>query len=393
MGMFSGLFGGGGSAKRAANVAAAGADAANKQLGLDQEKYNKYYTPYREAGEGAIGRQQGVMDDVGRRISAIDPQIDALKQQQLGLQPQVDEMYGISQQQDPIVRDILGGGQGFQESPGYQFAMEQNQKAIERSRAAEGTLNQGATGKELTRYAQGMANQEFQNYLNNQHNALNAVGTQLGGRQSALGAGQNQINAGINLLGQDFNQIAAQMGVSGQYQQLINSGVSAADAAAQLGMNTANAQAGLTKGKYETIASGMIEKDRQMKASGDAWLNLGSAAVMGEAAPTFNMAGGVNNPYGQSSNPQMPQMQQRQGVGGQQPQQSPLGNFFSGFNNSTAYSAQPGAGGFYGPQQPGYEAGAWQNPDNQASAQRLGSQSSYRVPGQQAPGLTSQYGF
>lgn len=47
------------------------------------------------------------------------------------------------------------------EDPGYQFRLEEGQKALERSAAARGGLTTGGTLKATERYAQGLASQEY----------------------------------------------------------------------------------------------------------------------------------------------------------------------------------------------------------------------------------------
>lgn len=54
----------------------------------------------------------------------------------------------------------------FETSPGYQFRLGEGVKAIDRSAAARGTLNSGATLKALNDYGQGMASQEFGTHVN-----------------------------------------------------------------------------------------------------------------------------------------------------------------------------------------------------------------------------------
>lgn len=303
MGLFSS-----GSSKRAAQVQADKLAEANRLLGAAQEEYGAYYDPYMSAGTQAISDAQystGLTQDY---ISGLTPKIEGLEAERAALQPQVSEMYTLSQQMDPVVQELLGGGQGFTTSPGYQFALEEGKKALERSRAAQGTLNQGATGKELIRYSQGMADQEYQNYLNNLYNQLGAVNTQLGGRTSALNAGQSQINQGLNVLGADYQQIQAQQNLTNQYQNLINQGMSAADAAARLGMTTAQQQAANTAQQGDVYASGMTAKSNQLLGLGESIVNAGSAAAaaaMGlppSAAPQFNLTGSPST--GQSSMPQ-----------------------------------------------------------------------------------------
>lgn len=55
---------------------------------------------------------------------------------------------------------------GFETSPGYQFRLDEGQKAIERSASARGVLGSGGTQKALTRYAQGVASDEYGSYMN-----------------------------------------------------------------------------------------------------------------------------------------------------------------------------------------------------------------------------------
>lgn len=79
--------------------------------------------------------------------------------------------------------------EGFETTPGYQFRVDEGQKAIERSAAARGGLNSGATLKALERFGQNIASDEYTTYLN---------------RLSSLaGTGQTQANAQASL-GQNF---------------------------------------------------------------------------------------------------------------------------------------------------------------------------------------------
>ena len=54
----------------------------------------------------------------------------------------------------------------FFKSPGYDFRFGEGIRAIDRSASARGRLNSGATGRELTRYGQGFASNEFNQYAN-----------------------------------------------------------------------------------------------------------------------------------------------------------------------------------------------------------------------------------
>lgn len=362
--MFLGWFGGGGTAKRAAQAAASKAAEARAGIGEAAEEFGAYYDPYRQAGQAAIGGQQEALTDITGRISALDPRIAGLREQQAALQPQVSEMYTLAQQQDPILAQITSRDMGaYQATPGYEFRRQEGLRAVEQSAAARGGLFSGQTGKELERYGQGVATSEYDNYMRRLYNQLGAVGTQLGGRQAALGAGQQQVRGGIELLGQDFKQIAAQMGVSDAYQNLISQGLSAANAAAKLGMGAAGVQGALTKGIGETYAAGMQAKAQEMSAASDQWGNL-IATNYGLGQP-FKSAGAGQQQFGGGQALGQPQARARTPA---------LGGFGQAF--STAYGAanQPQVGvdmpQMQGPQQPGYQAQPWQNPDMQQQMAR-----------------------
>lgn len=127
------------------------------------------------------------------------------------------------------------GGQeygGFQETPGYQFQFDEGQRSAESSAAARGGLVSGATLQALQARGQGLANQEYNTYLNRlsgmTNSGQNAVFGQVGantssagyiqnalaGRGNAQAAGYvgaaNAVNSGIeNYLGyQQFNNLA-----------------------------------------------------------------------------------------------------------------------------------------------------------------------------------------
>ncbi|WP_170545303.1 hypothetical protein [Ruegeria arenilitoris] len=110
--------------------------------------------------------------------------------------------------------------QGFQATPGYQFALDQGQTAIDNSAAARGNVFSGATLKAQQEFGTGLANQEYGNYLNrltgqaaqgqaaagNMATAGANYGAGAGAAYGAMGNAQaaghigqaNAINGGIN---------------------------------------------------------------------------------------------------------------------------------------------------------------------------------------------------
>lgn len=89
-------------------------------------------------------------------------------------------------------------GPSFQESPGYRFAVEEGVNAIDRGASARGLLGSGGRLRELTRFGQGMANQEFGNYQNRLA-SLAGIGQAATGQTNAAGmaAGQGVANTQI----------------------------------------------------------------------------------------------------------------------------------------------------------------------------------------------------
>lgn len=91
--------------------------------------------------------------------------------------------------------------QGFQESPGYQFALDQGNASINALAGARGGLNSGATLQALQNNGIGMANQEYGNWWNrlsgiagSGQNAAANQGTAMG--NAAAGVSQAYSNIG-----------------------------------------------------------------------------------------------------------------------------------------------------------------------------------------------------
>lgn len=91
-------------------------------------------------------------------------------------------------------------GSTLQNDPGYQFRLAEGQRALERSAAARGGLNSGATMRSLARYSQGVASDELQNAWTRRQGAFNRMA-------GIAGMGQNAANA----MGQFGNHYADSM--------------------------------------------------------------------------------------------------------------------------------------------------------------------------------------
>lgn len=80
----------------------------------------------------------------------------------------------------------------YRNSTGYQFRVNQGLDAVNSGYAGAGTLQSGAALKAINDYGQGMASQEFGNYLNSLGNQQ-ALG--LSGASALAGVGQNYANS------------------------------------------------------------------------------------------------------------------------------------------------------------------------------------------------------
>lgn len=117
---------------------------------------------------------------------------------------------GLSQYEDALGQPDVPLGlaeysRGFQESPGYQYRLQEGQDAIQNSAAGRGMLQSGRTLRGLQTHAQGLANQDYWNYVG--QNRLGALDRHAQ-RQDRLG----QLR-GLSTIGQNA---AVQTGAAGQ---------------------------------------------------------------------------------------------------------------------------------------------------------------------------------
>lgn len=88
-------------------------------------------------------------------------------------------------------------------APGYQFQMDQEMQALDRQRAASGSLASGGASADAIKYAQGLASQDYGSWLDrlmglntqygNTTNARAAITTGLGDKQYDTGLTKGQI--------------------------------------------------------------------------------------------------------------------------------------------------------------------------------------------------------
>jgi hypothetical protein len=127
------------------------------------------------------------------------------------------DLLGLSKNTDAAGYGSAGrnfGMSDFNADPGYQFRLDQGQRAIERSAAARGGLLSGAAVKAAADYNQGSASQEYNNAYNRFQNDRSSI---LNPLQSLSGQGQsatNQLSANAGNFGQNASNLLTQAGNS-----------------------------------------------------------------------------------------------------------------------------------------------------------------------------------
>lgn len=174
--------------------------------------------------------------------------------------------------------------------PGYQFQLQQGQKAISNQSAATGLNQSGAALKELTQYGQGLAGTYYNDAFNR---AKSSFDTNQSTTLANLGALSQFGQQGIG------QNIQAQENVSG-------TGLQGATAAAGLGLEgaTTSGNYGLQGGLANLQAQ---ENAGQLGVSGEeAASNLLFQGAIGKAIGTQGMFNGIGNAVGGLANSLVP---------------------------------------------------------------------------------------
>lgn len=150
-----------------------------------------------------------------------------------------DQLFSSREEAEAYARANATGGtqyQGFQESPGYQWQLEQGLGAVNALAGARGGLDSGRTREDLMKTGMGLANQDYWNYMTR---LGGLVDTGMGAATISGNAGQNAA-AGVSnaLAGFGNAQAAGAIGAGNawnsginnalgiwQYQNAMNSGI------------------------------------------------------------------------------------------------------------------------------------------------------------------------
>lgn len=132
----------------------------------------------------------------------------------------------------------LGGQEGydaatsaFRTTPGYEFAVESGLDAIDRRAASRGMLGSGNTNLDTIRFSQGLADQQWQNWLNNLNTASG----------SGLTATTNQAGIQTGLGDLNFNTGATKANLAYQTETGVGNSNAQMQADIQAAKNAANA--------------------------------------------------------------------------------------------------------------------------------------------------------
>lgn len=139
-----------------------------------------------------------------------------------------------------------GGQAALEQTPGYQFALNQGLKSVQSGAAARGLGVSGASMKGAANYAQGLASQTYQQQFQNALSLSNQANT--------LGSSMMQQSAGaLNLNTGQQNQLTNQFQ---RLQSLANLGESAAAGTGQIGATLAGQQGNFINAAGQAAAAG-----------------------------------------------------------------------------------------------------------------------------------------
>lgn len=129
---------------------------------------------------------------------------------------------GMNELYQSLMKDPSGFlskiGQGYEKSPGYDFAMNEALRGSSNAAAAGGMLGSPEHEQRNAEVAQGLASKDYQDYLKN---ALGLFGTGVQGGENTMGRGFNAAQGMANTNNQMLSDLAqyAYAGQAGKNQQ------------------------------------------------------------------------------------------------------------------------------------------------------------------------------
>lgn len=182
----------------------------------------------------------------------------------------------------------------FQSSPGYGYQMNQGLDALDRRAASRGMLASGNNSLDTLNYSQGLANQDWSNWLNNLSKGQTTGLMGIQGQSQALG---NQANT-------DYRYGGDQGSIWAQYNpQIVSQGQSGFKAGDTAAANINSAQMGVAKmgvdalGMMMGVPPGTLSK---MVPSGGGQQSSGGGNFMQSLMNGFG-GGGSGSPFNMST--------------------------------------------------------------------------------------------
>ena len=183
-GFFSNLFGAGDTGKATKKAA----EENIQVLGDYRDTASGLYDTGFDTANERIGEARGLYSGMSKRgLAGLDSYFDAL-----GLNGAEGNARAVDQ---------------FQTAPGYDFRMEQGLQALDRRAAGRGMLASGNTNLDTIRFAQGLADQEYNSYLDRLSGLGSLYQQGVSGEANALG----------NLANLATGEAGARVGLESQY--------------------------------------------------------------------------------------------------------------------------------------------------------------------------------
>lgn len=224
------------------------------------------------AKKASKAQVQAANDANAAQLAMFNKQVELqepFRQGGLTAQQQIMQLLGIGGDPNAAGYGSLAkpfGMEDFKADPGYQFRMDEAQRALERSAAARGMLLSGSTLKGIERFGQDLASQEYQNAFNRYQIER---GARLNPLQSLMGSGQSATNTMTSAAG-NYGQAQA------------NNLMSAGQARASGYVGVANALSGALSNAANTYAM-MPLYNAQVN-----YLNRPSPTTSPNATPPYN---------------------------------------------------------------------------------------------------------
>lgn len=154
-------------------------DSASQFYGQIPDQIKKYFDPYIQQGQRAGGQLEGQFNQLAGGL------------------PGLQQQYGQLINDPNSVMNKIGGQ--YQASPGYNWQLNQGMNAANNAAAAGGMLGSPQHQQQAAGVAEGLANQDYWNYMNH---GLNLYGAGLQGNQGLYNTGlsglQNMNTQGYN---------------------------------------------------------------------------------------------------------------------------------------------------------------------------------------------------